>query len=1229
MSDAVVSPSKKVIELCGSNRSLTIDALMAFERTLWRLTVVEPEEKTLHQDKSERRYLDSQRLVVLLTEELSRLGASIPLAKFITVVMGKLTADGHAGQEDEDYWFDISLFQPVTLLSAILVPEYSSADLNYGIRRNIRWRYQCVQSFQVVQLFSLLAKITNSATSRRLTLTNPDWKRVWNYKDDYRPVLEKTLKDLSKPGNVPLDAKIARDTDLFVECCRYVGFIRSHYMRRKIVIQTPEIDAEFLLTSLFGLPTDIRGFDELIGGGVMLTEAPSQDYTGPLFPGRTLLINGRFGTGKTLLALQVAMEVARKGGLVWFMPLEHSIQECFYMLDSMHLRPQDDSVEIVTSAFAAARVLGNPSSACGALIMLKTIKNSYEDFLVAFEENADLMQSYPLRLIIADPVNSVLDVKTHDQEAVNPYPGEHPISQRRSKTMAMFERVKQQGTNILLVAEEIKKEHDPLDFVQYIADTVINLSVDRRENYAQRYFEILKSRFQRELRGEHPYSINSGKGICIYPSSSAVSARLRPRHLPVSKENVCFGVPSLDDLLGNTALRRGDVIVFQGPHGSLKTHLGMLFLSGTDKPRVFKSVSLLVTMESDAPPKTDGGYWNTAEHKQKQSLRICSIPHGHVDPGFVLQQIEDEFTAAFQQGMPIDRVMVDNIALMELACPFLRADDTFGDTLVDLIRRHGATSLFICDEMPAGSKSSIQLPILHNADSIFQFHRIEFHGTQRIMLNVQKTHGMRHRRDAFELIVSEEGLQVIPSSVMLQVGPMGEYLPLKVKLFLHAESDMQEQYNIKFVSAIETVSSGDIQLDSPDQTYAGRVRSIGFSSVLDEMQIVQLDEFEVNNSVHGENYLTYFPQKVWEEHNHEWDDFLPDLKKRVTVGNNRFFAVPFYENISLLAYRADSPNDPIHKACNSWGELARLCTGWQKNNPDRLFFDFPRITSENYNCLFFEILLSLEEFDWSQHVNVCQLSAWLSPDRPKVIEASKIYRTLCQRTYFSGNHNDPNATGARIRNNTLSDHAGDPTMHSTGRGRKTIFHDVDRTAIVWRHWYSTLNHMMAQFGTVEERQKIRVRALPGDISIAGEWYLGIPTSSAAPDIGLEMIRLLTSREADLDRLLSGVGLPTRQSFYFPDEHANMETATSSYVDISRKVCYELIQKAFRRSDYGCYPMLSKALALSLKRVIEIPKESTDKEQTARIEFIFHDLQAKIRFLRTEGACSRCHVRKKE
>jgi hypothetical protein len=150
-----------------------------------------------------------------------------------------------------------------------------------------------------------------------------------------------------------------------------------------------------------------------------------------------------------------------------------------------------------------------------------------------------------------------------------------------------------------------------------------------------------------------------------------------------------------------------------------------------------------------------------------------------------------------------------------------------------------------------------------------------------------------------------------------------------------------------------------------------------------------------------------------------------------------------------------------------------------------------------------------------------------------------------------------------------------------------------------------------------EREKIQVSPLPGNVAIAGEWYCGVTSYSAAPDVGIEVIKMLTSHEAELDRLQAGIGLPTRSKFYEGKLGRNItDTSVSPYFSMDLNSLKKIIYKALRRSNIGLYSQFSNILAHHLQRIIAIPDGDEEKIEekissaidslNTRIEFVLSD-----------------------
>ncbi len=78
-------------------------------------------------------------------------------------------------------------------------------------------------------------------------------------------------------------------------------------------------------------------------------------------------------------------------------------------------------------------------------------------------------------------------------------------------------------------------------------------------------------------------------------------------------------------------------------------------------------------------------------------------------------------------------------------------------------------------------------------------------------------------------------------------------------------------------------------------------------------------------------------------------------------------------------------------------------------------------------------------------------------------------------------------------------------------------------AVACRHWYSTACPMASQ----NEARQLAPLRLPGHFTTRGDWFLGVASGSRSRRLGERAIDLLTSRRANITRMLLGLGLPVR------------------------------------------------------------------------------------------------------
>lgn len=113
----------------------------------------------------------------------------------------------------------------------------------------------------------------------------------------------------------------------------------------------PPPDANVILAKIFGLKTGIVGFDDLLGGGLIVDarQRSSQELDELPSPSRAVhgVIHGLYASGKSIFAAQLAFEMARKGGAGILLVLEQSVPDVVAQYHHFGWLPDDDQFEVI------------------------------------------------------------------------------------------------------------------------------------------------------------------------------------------------------------------------------------------------------------------------------------------------------------------------------------------------------------------------------------------------------------------------------------------------------------------------------------------------------------------------------------------------------------------------------------------------------------------------------------------------------------------------------------------------------------------------------------------------------------------------------------------------------------------------------------------------------------------------------------------------------------------
>lgn len=358
--------------------------------------------------------------------------------------------------------------------------------------------------------------------------------------------------------------------------------------------------------------TGVPGLDDLLSGG--------------LLAGRTLLIKGAPGSGKTTLGLQMlvagATDFDQPGVLLTFeqLPDQLTADVSGFGWDLSQLR-RDGRLHILF--IRPEEVLEG--------------EGRQENRLIA--QIDDLVEDHGVRRVMIDSLSHIQPFAATDPKA-------------RALLMKFLVRLKMMGLTPIMTAE-LGDVDATAGLDAYLVDAVFQLrqEIDGLGQPGHRHIEIVKTRGQDHLSGRHPFEIGA-RGVVIYPhcypGDSPVPAARR-------NETVTTGVTALDKLLagGYTA---GSVVLVAGLSGTFKTAVGAHFLIGGDPAE--EGAGLWVTFQ-ERSDELEGAFaargLELAAARESGRLHYLAYGARHQPVEKVLQQVE-----ARVADHGITRVVIDS-----------------------------------------------------------------------------------------------------------------------------------------------------------------------------------------------------------------------------------------------------------------------------------------------------------------------------------------------------------------------------------------------------------------------------------------------------------------------------------------------------------------------------------------------------------------------------------------
>ena len=282
-------------------------------------------------------------------------------------------------------------------------------------------------------------------------------------------------------------------------------------------------------------PSGIAGFDQITGGG--------------LPKGRSTLVCGGPGSGKTIFAVEFLVRGAEQGEPGVFVTFEESVQ--------------DLTTNVASLGFDVARLQAENLLALDYVHLdpaeIEEAGGYSLDGLFVRLDHA--LSSVGAKRIAIDTLE-VLFSSLKDESTL------------RAETHRLFRFLKERGVTAVVTAEAGETSLTRQGLEEYVSDCVVSLGQTVFANSATRFLRIVKYRGSSHGTNEYPFLIDD-TGFSVVPATSL------QLDYHVSEERVSSGIAGIDNMLGGKGFFRTSTILVSGAAGCGKSILAAHLANAT------------------------------------------------------------------------------------------------------------------------------------------------------------------------------------------------------------------------------------------------------------------------------------------------------------------------------------------------------------------------------------------------------------------------------------------------------------------------------------------------------------------------------------------------------------------------------------------------------------------------------------------------------------------------
>ncbi|RST85431.1 circadian clock protein KaiC [Aquibium carbonis] len=461
------------------------------------------------------------------------------------------------------------------------------------------------------------------------------------------------------------------------------------------------------------ISTGTEGLDLILNGG--------------LTPGRTYLLEGAPGSGKTTLGLQYLLEGVRVGDRCLYVTLSETSEE-LHAVASSHGWSLDgiDLFELSS----AEEVLGDGRQ--------QTVLHPWEVELSATVEliMKRVDEARPQRLVF----DSLSELRLLAQDALR----------YRRQVLALKQYFAGRNITVILVDDLTGERGERDAHLHSISHGVITLERRTLEfGSARRQLQVQKMRGVEFVGGYHDVAIERG-GFLVFPRLIASDF-----HSPFLGDPISSGVPELDSLLEGGP-SRGTCVVLTGPAGCGKSSIALRYALEAcergENATVYAFDERIGTLISRARGMGD----NPCAMMEAGCLKVEQMDPADVAPGQFAWMVRQEVEKRGAKVIVIDSLFGYLASMPEEKQLLLQLHE-----LLSYLNQQGVVTLLLNPQHGLmGSMNTGQLNISYIADVVILFRFFEAAGRLRKAISVLKNRSGGHEDAIRELRIDDRGIRI-------------------------------------------------------------------------------------------------------------------------------------------------------------------------------------------------------------------------------------------------------------------------------------------------------------------------------------------------------------------------------------------------------------------------------------------------------------------------------------